>query len=143
MEDARRDEMANGLLSVHNQGVAGIVSALKPDNQVGADVRRSTTFPFPSSPHWVPMTTTLDMKKFPFILKPVTRDRCPVSWGHWQSYWHVIKALPRIKNKPGCDVTGKPKDLLAETVNLVNGFIRSLLCLAGRTPMNGPRLAVP
>jgi len=35
MEDARRDQVQDGLLSLDHEGVPGIVAALKADNRVG------------------------------------------------------------------------------------------------------------
>ena len=47
--------------AVDDQRVAGIVPALKADNDVRLSATQSTILPLPSSPHWEPTTTTFAM----------------------------------------------------------------------------------
>ena len=41
-------------VSVNNNSVAGIITAMKPYNVVGFPAKKSVTFPLPSSPHCAP-----------------------------------------------------------------------------------------
>ena len=55
------DQVQNHLLVPDHQRVPGVVATLVAHHGVGKLREMSTTFPFPSSPHWAPITTTFAM----------------------------------------------------------------------------------
>ena len=61
MEDAGRDQMEDDLLARDIDRVAGVMAALIAGDDVERGGQRSTILPLPSSPHWAPRTTMLDM----------------------------------------------------------------------------------
>jgi len=52
VKDSGWDEMEHILFVVDDYGMAGVVAALVAGDKSAFNVRTSTIFPFPSSPHW-------------------------------------------------------------------------------------------
>jgi len=50
IEGSGRNQVKDDRLLAHHDGVPRVIPSLEADHHVGVPVRRSTTFPFPSSP---------------------------------------------------------------------------------------------
>ena len=69
-------------LPVDDERMAGIMSTLEANDDVGLLGQPVDDFPLPSSPHWEPTTTTLAIGAFPRVVKPGISSHnraCPAS----------------------------------------------------------------
>ena len=56
--------MKDGFFTVHYQSMTCVIATLEADDDSASSVKRSTTLPLPSSPHWAPMIATLAIVLF-------------------------------------------------------------------------------
>jgi len=86
--------MKDEFFAIHDQSMASIISTLKTDNTFCITGQKVDDFPLPSSPHWVPTTTTLDISYLLF-----THLVCIFIL--YQKKPHNIKAhLPFVNGQP-------------------------------------------
>ncbi len=58
------------MLSIKNDRVAGIIAALIADNRIRFFAQKMNDLPLPSSPHWTPTTTKVDITCLRFPGRP-------------------------------------------------------------------------